>query len=127
MGAFYHALAARLQGQEILVRLLPYLDSVAFEQLLLNYMLQQTRTLAKSFNTVRWGIYSPLVAYSGMFLTAAVLTGTTVHHATASNADLKRKLQLMAAWCKKLPTAEMRFHQAFVGKTRKRQSNLDET
>jgi len=90
-------------------------------------MLQQTRTLAKSFNTVRWGIYSPLVAYSGMFLTAAVLTGTTVHHATASNADLKRKLQLMAAWCKKLPTAEMRFHQAFVGKTRKRQSNLDET
>lgn len=127
VGAFYHALAARLQGQEILVRLLPYLDSVAFEQLLLNYMLQQTRTLAKSFNTVRWGIYSPLVAYSGMFLTAAVLTGTTVHHATASNADLKRKLQLMAAWCKKLPTAEMRFHQAFVGKTRKRQSNLDET
>lgn len=33
VGAFYHALGARLQGQEILVRLLPSMDAVAFEQL----------------------------------------------------------------------------------------------
>lgn len=47
-----------------------------------------------NLTTVRWGIYSPLVAYSGMFLTSAVLTDT-VHHATASNADLRSKLRLM--------------------------------
>ena len=103
VGAFYHALGARLQGQEILVRLLPSLDAVAFEQLLLNYMLQQIRGLVNfteaegemsNLTTVRWGIYSPLVAYAGMFLTAAVLTDT-VHHATASNADLRSKLRLM--------------------------------
>ena len=104
VGAFYHALGARLQGQEILVRLLPSMDAVAFEQLLLNYILQQIRGLVNftegdmsplsNLTTVRWGIYSPLVAYSGMFLTSAVLTDT-VHHATASNADLRSKLRLM--------------------------------
>ena len=103
VGAFYHALGARLQGQEILVRLLPTMDAVAFEQLLLNYILQQIRGLVNfteadgdisNLTTVRWGIYSPLVAYSGMFLTSAVLTDT-VHHATASNADLRSKMRLM--------------------------------
>ncbi|CAK9072727.1 Protein DD3-3 [Durusdinium trenchii] len=97
VGALFHALAARLVGQEILVRLLPNRDVMAFEQLLLNYILNEVRSgPGWKKNILRWGIYNPLVAYSGMFLTSAVLTDT-VHHATASNADLQSKLRLMDA------------------------------
>ena len=97
VGALFHALAARLVGQEILVHLLPNRDVMAFEQLLLNYILNEVRSgPGWKKNILRWGIYNPLVAYSGMFLTSAVLTDT-VHHATASNADLQSKLRLMDA------------------------------
>ena len=97
VGALFHALAARLQGQEVFSRLLPTLDVIAFEQLHLNYILTEIRKAAKLGlpTLVKWGIYNPLVAYSGMFLTSAILSDT-VHHATASNADLRSKLRLMA-------------------------------
>ena len=114
--AFFQALAARLQAQEVVARLLPHHDAVAFEQLLMNYVLNDIRKWKEKEKEerqkegewenelerledstprlVRWGIYNPLVAYAGMFLTHAVLTNT-VHHATASNVDLKQKLRLM--------------------------------
>lgn len=47
-------------------------------------------------STLIWGIYNPLVAYIGMFLTTGILT-TTVHHATSSRSQLKEKMRFMEA------------------------------
>ena len=104
-GGLLGALVQRLQSQEILARLLPEEEPVAFEQLHLNYVLNFIRKRAEAAEAqlaervprlLRWGIYSPLVAYAGMFLTHAVLTDT-VHHATASNVNLKEKLRFLEA------------------------------
>ena len=97
-GAFLGALVARLQAQELLAQLLPTSEPVAFEQLHMNYVLNHIRTHVETsrVEAVRWGIYSPLVAYAGMFLTHAVLSDT-VHHATASNVHLKSKIRFMDA------------------------------
>ncbi|CAE7559269.1 DD3-3 [Symbiodinium sp. CCMP2456] len=102
-GALLGALVSRLQSQEIFAQLLPNGEPVAFEQLHLNYVLNFIRKRAEAaergggkMSLVRWGIYSPLVAYAGMFLTHAILTDT-VHHATASNVNLKEKLRFLEA------------------------------
>eukprot|EP00439_Symbiodinium_sp_Y106_P047664 s2514_g6.t1 len=107
-GAFLGALVQRLQSQEVLAQLLPSSEPVAFEQLHLNYVLNFIRKHVERergergerernrLRVVRWGIYSPLVAYAGMFLTHAILTDT-VHHATASNVNLKEKLRFLEA------------------------------
>ena len=103
--SFLHALVQRLQAQELLCHLLPFSEPVAFEQLHMNYILNHIRHTVEAFEdgadgnsveAMRWGIYSPLVAYAGMFLTHAVLTDT-VHHATASNVRLKQKLRFLDA------------------------------
>ena len=98
VGSFLHALVARLQAQEVLARLLPDAEPVNFEQLQMNYILKHIRQHVEDGGrkVVRWGIYSPLVAYAGMFLTHAILTDT-VHHATASNVHLKSKIRFMDA------------------------------
>ncbi|CAE7221783.1 DD3-3 [Symbiodinium sp. CCMP2592] len=102
-GALLGALVQRLQSQEVLAQLLPSSEPVAFEQLHLNYVLNFIRKHVErpkerdlQLRVVRWGIYSPLVAYAGMFLTHAILTDT-VHHATASNVNLKEKLRFLEA------------------------------
>ena len=74
----------------MLVRLFPERDFMAFEQLLLNYLLQ------KGSEELRWAVFNPLYAHSGMFLTSAVLSDT-VHHATSSSARLRDKLRFMEA------------------------------
>ena len=91
-----------------MAQLLPSSEPVAFEQLHLNYVLNFIRKHVERergergerernrLRVVRWGIYSPLVAYAGMFLTHAILTDT-VHHATASNVNLKEKLRFLEA------------------------------
>eukprot|EP00930_Biecheleria_cincta_P034717 TRINITY_DN23956_c0_g1_i1.p1 TRINITY_DN23956_c0_g1~~TRINITY_DN23956_c0_g1_i1.p1 ORF type:complete len:500 (-),score=63.53 TRINITY_DN23956_c0_g1_i1:15-1415(-) len=104
--SLFGAQVGRLHGSEIEAELLPTGDHMDFEQMSLNQILSRIRATSvesaasgatpEMFTPIRWGIYNPLIAYTGMFLTHAVLSAK-LHHATASNAKLKDKLGLMDA------------------------------
>ncbi|CAE8672215.1 unnamed protein product [Polarella glacialis] len=94
-GSLLHASVLRLQGMQLLIDLLPEVTWIEFEQLSLNMILhriQQERTS----RSMRWGVYSPMLAHVGMFVQSSLLT-TTVHHATSSTANLADKLRILPA------------------------------
>lgn len=105
VGALLSAQVARLQAFDSVTQIFPHssYDGLEYEQLSLNYILTRIRLEVSraqastgATQAVKFGLYNPLLAHVGMFLTHAVLS-VTLHHATSSDASLRDKLRLMDA------------------------------
>ncbi|CAE7307791.1 unnamed protein product [Symbiodinium sp. CCMP2592] len=86
------AVAARLQNQDLV-------GAVRTNQQILNFVLRDVaRALktSKATKPLQWGIYNPLLAFSGFAVTSTVL-GIRLQHVTGSTVSSKDKLRMMDA------------------------------